>query len=117
MHTRIAAVIAQAEINAAAEEAKDAGKPVDETAGEGLVLADAVMLDSVYAAYQLATNEALADFIIIEDLHADLFGIGFAKGDYLLCGAVEEAIYELAQEGTVAEISTKWFGSDVSLIK
>jgi len=78
---------------------------------------DAVMLDSVYAAYQIANTEALADYILIEDLYADLFGIGFAKGDYLLCGAVEEALYELASEGTVAEISTKWFGEDVSLIK
>ncbi len=106
----IAAVIAQAEINAAAEAAKDAGKPVDETAGEGLVLADAVMLDSTYAEYAIATNEALADFITIEELYADLFGIGFAKGDYLLCGAVEEALFELTADGTVAGISETWFG-------
>jgi len=77
---------------------------------------DAVMLDSVYAAYQIASNEALADYILIEDLYADLFGIGFAKGDYLLCGAVEEALYELAEEGAVAEIDAKWFAADVCLI-
>ncbi len=113
----IAAMLKQAEIDAAAKAAKDEGKKVEENAEEGLVLADAVILDSIYAAYQIASNEALADFIMIEDLYADLFGIGFAKGDYLLCGAVEEALYELAAEGTVAEISTKWFGEDVSLIK
>ena len=112
----IAAVIAQAEIDAAVEAAKDEGKPVDEAADENLVLAQAVILDSTYADYQIATNEALADFITIEELYADLFGIGFAKGDYLLCGAVEEALYELAQDGTLAEITIKWFGEDVSLI-
>ena len=78
---------------------------------------DAVMLDSVYAAYQIANTEALADYILIEDLYADLFGIGFAKGDYLLCGAVEEALYELAQDGTIAAIDADWFGADVCLIK
>ena len=77
---------------------------------------DAVMLDSVYAAYQIANTEALADYILIEDLYADLFGIGFAKGDYLLCGAVEEALYEMAQDGSLAEITIKWFGENVSLI-
>ncbi len=112
----IVAVIAQAEIDAAVEAAKDEGKPVDEAADENLVLAQAVILDSTYADYQIATNEALADFITIEELYADLFGIGFAKGDYLLCGAVEEALYELAQDGTLAEITIKWFGEDVSLI-
>lgn len=112
----IAAVIAQAEIDAAIEAARDEGKPVDETADDNLVLAQAVILDSTYADYQIATNEALADFITIEALYADMFGIGFAKGDYLLCGAVEEALYELAQDGSLAEITIKWFGEDVSLI-
>ncbi|MBQ2956014.1 MAG: transporter substrate-binding domain-containing protein [Clostridia bacterium] len=111
----IAAVIAQAEIDAAAAAAKDEGKPVEENTAD-VMLAQAVMLDSTYADYQIATNEALADFITIEELYADLFGIGFAKGDYLLCGAVEEALYEMAQDGSLAEITIKWFGENVSLI-
>ena len=78
---------------------------------------DAVMADSVYAAYQIATNEALADYILIEDLYADLYGIAAAKGNYMLIGAIEEAISELAAEGTVAAIDAEWFGSDVCLIK
>lgn len=78
--------------------------------------ADAVMIDSVYANYQIANNEALADYITIENLLSDSYGIGFAKGDYLLCGAVEEALYEMAQDGSLAEITVKWFGEDVALI-
>lgn len=114
----IAAAIKLAEINAAEKDAKDKGIDYDKTAAtEGLVLADAVILDSTYANYQLATNEALTGFATIENLYADAFGIGFAKGDYLLCGAVEEALYELANEGVIADISEKWFGSDVNLIK
>ena len=78
---------------------------------------DAVMLDSVYAAYQIAANEALADYILIEDLYADLFGIAAAKGNYMLIGAIEEAISDLAAEGTIAAIDAEWFGADVCLIK
>ena len=113
----IAAVIAQAEFDAAVAAAKDAGKPTDDITAGDAVLAQAVILDSTYADYQIASNEALADFITIEELYADLFGIGFAKGDYLLCGAIEEALYELAQDGTIAALDAEWFGSDVSLIK
>ncbi len=78
---------------------------------------DAVMVDSVYAAYQIASNEALADYILIEDLYADLYGIAAAKGDYMLIGAIEEAISDLAAEGTIAAIDAEWFGADVCLIK
>ena len=78
---------------------------------------DAVMLDSVYAAYQVAANEALADYILIEDLYADLFGIAAAKGDYMLIGAIEEAISDLVADGTVAAIDAEWFGTDACLIK
>ena len=112
----IAAVIAQAEFDAAIEAAKDEGKPTDDITAGDAVLAQAVILDSTYADYQIATNEALADFITIEELYADLFGIGFAKGDYLLCGAVEEALYELALDGTIAAIDAEWFGADACLI-
>ncbi len=113
----IAAMLKKAAIDASEKAAKYEGQAFDRAAAtEGLVLADAVMLDSTYAAYQIASNDALADFIMIEELYADLFGIGFAKGDCLLCGAVEEALYELAEEGTVASITATWFGEDVSLI-
>ena len=78
---------------------------------------DAVMVDSIYAYYQIATNEALADYILIEDLYADLYGIAAAKGNYMLIGAIEEAISDLAAEGTIAAIDAEWFGADVCLIK
>ena len=113
----IAAMLKKAEIDAAEKAAKDAGTNYDrEAAAKDLVLADAAILDSVYANYQKSINEALAGFTTIEDLYADAYGIGFAKGDYLLCGAVEEAIFELADEGVVAEIAEKWFGTDITLI-
>jgi polar amino acid transport system substrate-binding protein len=76
---------------------------------------DAVIIDEVVANYQIQVM-GLEDYITIESLSEDLYGIGFRKGDYLLCGAVEETLAEMAKDGTLADISTKWFGADVALI-
>lgn len=76
---------------------------------------DAVIIDEVVANYQIQVM-GLEGYTTIEALSEDLYGIGFRKGDYMLCGAVEEALLDMAQDGTLAEISTKWFGSDVALI-
>ncbi len=77
---------------------------------------DAVLMDSVAANYMI--QEAKKDFIILdESLIAEEYAIGFRKGEYELCKAVEEALSELKEEGIVGEISTKWFGSDVTLIQ
>ena len=43
--------------------------------------------------------------------------LGFRKGEFELCKAVEDALSELKKEGVIEEISTKWFGSDVTLIE
>ena len=62
-------------------------------------------------------NEAKKDFIILdESLVAEEYAIGFRKGDLELCKAVEDALSELKEEGVIEDISTKWFGSDVTLI-
>lgn len=77
---------------------------------------DAVLMDSVVAQYMINTNNK--DFKILdESIMADEYGIGFRKGDEKLCEAVAKALKELKADGKVAEISTKWFGSDITLIK
>ena len=76
---------------------------------------DAVIIDEVVANYQIQVM-GLEGYTTIETLSEDLYGIGFRKGDYMLCGAVQEALLDMAQDGTLAAISTKWFGSDVALI-
>jgi ABC-type amino acid transport substrate-binding protein len=76
---------------------------------------DAVIIDEVVANYQIQVM-GLTDYITIECLAEDVYGVGFRKGDYMLCGAVEEALLDMANDGTLAAISTKWFGEDVALI-
>jgi len=77
---------------------------------------DAVLMDSVVATYMI--NEAGKDFVVLGDnLIAEEYAIGFRKGETNLCAAVEKALKDLKADGTIEEISTKWFGSDVTTIK
>lgn len=39
-------------------------------------------------------------------------GIGFKKNDKELKDAIQKAIDELKQEGTLSKLSIKWFGFD-----
>ena len=50
--------------------------------------------------------------ILDESLAPEEYGIAFRSGDTDLCYAVEAALNELKKDGTVAEISEKWFGED-----
>jgi polar amino acid transport system substrate-binding protein len=77
---------------------------------------DAVLMDSVVANYMI--TEAGKDFVVLDDsLVSEEYAVGFRKGDEALCTAVVGALKELKADGTVAEISTKWFGSDITTIK
>ena len=86
------------------------------SANDALPAIDAIMISGLVANYNITNNEALAGYTVIENLSEDPICVAFAKGNYKLCGAVEEALYTLAQEGTLATITTEWFGSDISLI-
>jgi polar amino acid transport system substrate-binding protein len=77
---------------------------------------DAVLMDSVMANYKI--KEQGMDYKVLGDtLLEDKYAIGFRKGDQALCDAVWNAIKELKEDGTLAEISEKWFGADVTTIK
>ena len=53
--------------------------------------------------------------ILEESLAPEEYGIGFAKDNEALCYAVEAALVELQNNGTYAQISEKWFGTDNSI--
>lgn len=114
----------------AAEEALDDQKEVKDSFGEvngfkDYVTAlmdletgnsDAVLMDSVVAKYMIKENGK--NFKVLDDsLVADEYGIGFRKDENALADAVTNAMSELKKEGKVKEISEKWFGEDITLIK
>jgi polar amino acid transport system substrate-binding protein len=77
---------------------------------------DAVLMDSVVSNYMIV--ELGKDYAVLDEtLLADEYAIGFRKGDEALCDAVEKALKELKADGTVKDIATKWFGSDITTIK
>lgn len=81
-----------------------------------LGLVDAVYLDSVVAEYEIA--EANKNWQIFSDgSESEQYAIGFRKGDQALRDKVQEILSEMKADGTLGEISTKWFGSDITTVK
>lgn len=76
---------------------------------------DAIAMDDTVASYQIEKREA--DFVVLEEaIAAEEYGIGFKKGNEQLRDQVQAALEEMAADGTLAEISTEWFGKDITTI-
>ena len=54
--------------------------------------------------------------IMDEPIQSEQYGIGFKKGNEELRDKVQTTLEEMAADGTMAEISNKWFGRDVTVI-
>jgi polar amino acid transport system substrate-binding protein len=81
-----------------------------------LGFSDAVFLDSVVAYYFIAENNK-DYFVLPGNLEAEEYAIGFRKADQALRDKVQETLSAMKADGKLAEISTKWFGSDVTTVK
>mgnify|MGYP003364200745 FL=1 len=76
---------------------------------------DAVAMDVVVASYQIQQRDA--DFVILDEtLSSEAYAVGFKKGSTELRDAVQGALEEMAADGTMKEISEKWFGEDLTVI-
>ena len=81
-----------------------------------LNMVDAAFLDSVVANYEISTSGK--DYKVLPDgLDPEEYAIGFRLGDQALCDKIEEILHEMKQDGKLAEISTSWFGSDITTIE
>lgn len=77
---------------------------------------DGVVMDSVVGAFSIA--ETGKPFVIVNEVLAnEEYGIGFRKNEPELRDEVWKILKEMKADGTVAAISKKWFGSDISVIK
>ena len=81
-----------------------------------LGFSDAVFLDSVVAYYFIAENNK-DYFVLPGNLESEEYAIGFRKADKALRDKVQETLSAMKADGKLAEISTKWFGSDVTTVK
>ena len=76
---------------------------------------DAIAMDVIVAGYQMQERDG--SFKILEEsLAAEEYAIGFKKGNTELCEKVQKTLEEMAADGTMAEISEKWFGEDITTV-
>lgn len=82
---------------------------------------DAIAIDEVVARYYLTKEPG--SYAILQDadgkdvsLATEDYVIGFRKGDGALKEKVEGALKEMSADGTLAKISEKWFGKDVTTV-
>lgn len=76
---------------------------------------DAVAMDEIVARYQ---NEKRGDIFAVLDevLAPEEYGVGFLLGNNELRDKVQTTLEDMAVDGTMAEISKKWFDEDITII-
>ena len=76
---------------------------------------DAVAMDIVVAKYQIESRSA--EFKILDyEIASEQYGVGFAKGNDAVKDQVQKTLNDIPSDGTLAKISTKWFGEDITTI-
>ena len=76
---------------------------------------DALLVDEIVAGYYIA-REGKAYRILDEALAEEEYGVGFRKADQALRDEVQKQLEAMAQDGTLAKISTDWFSKDITTI-
>ena len=77
---------------------------------------DAVAMDLLVANDNIA-RAGKAYRILEERLAPEEYGVGFRKGDQALRDAVQAQLSAMAHDGSLAEIATRWFGADITIVK
>lgn len=77
---------------------------------------DAIGMDIFVAKFQIEGKEDTYE-ILDEYISSEQYGVGFYKENTALKDEVEGILMEMAEDGTFAEISDKWFGLDVCTLK
>ncbi len=76
---------------------------------------DAVVMDLILANDNIKRS-GKPYVILKETLAPEVFGVGFRRNDAALRDAVQAALEAMARDGTIARLSTKWFGADISVV-
>ncbi len=77
---------------------------------------DAVIMDLLVANDNIARSGKGIFKVLDEGLSNEEYGIGFRKGDIALRDAVQNALNDMAADGTLSEIAIKWFGADITVV-
>lgn len=96
------------------------GKPVTYESNNDVLMdleagrLDAVVADEIIVKYYISKKGAEKYKVLDEDFGEEQYGVGMRKDDTALVEAFNKAYNELKGEGKLAEISTKWFGEDIT---
>lgn len=82
---------------------------------------DAIGIDEVVARYYLTSNPGAYKVMQDKDgkdasLANEDYVVGFRKADSALKAKIDGTLKEMAADGTLAKISTTWFGEDVTTV-
>lgn len=81
-----------------------------------LGIVDAVFLDSVVANYEI-TSTGKNYRVLPDGLEEEEYAIGFRKNDNALRDEVQKILSEMKADGTLGDISTEWFGTDITTVE
>lgn len=96
------------------------GKPVTYESNNDVLMdleagrVDAVVADEVIVRYYISKKGEEKFKVLSEDFGDEEYGVGMRQSDTDLVEAFNKAYADLKEEGKLAEISTKWFGEDIT---
>ena len=96
------------------------GKPVTYESNNDVLMdleagrVDAAVADEIIVRYYISKKGEEKFKILDEDFGDEEYGVGMRKGDTTMVDAFNKAYEEMKADGTLAEISTKWFGEDIT---
>ena len=76
---------------------------------------DAIVMDEIVARYEIQTSGKPFK-VLDEAVASEEYGVGFLLGNDALRDQVQKVLEDMAADGTMAKISEKWFGTDVTII-
>lgn len=76
---------------------------------------DVLLIDEIVANYYIEKQDD-SFRVLDEALAEEDYGIGFRVKDQSLRDEVQKHLEEMAADGTLADISTEWFGKDITTI-
>ena len=76
---------------------------------------DAIVMDEIVARYEIQTSGKPFK-VLDEAVASEEYGVGFLLGNEALRDQVQKTLEDMAADGTMAKISEKWFGTDVTII-
>ena len=81
-------------------------------------VADMCLVDYVLTIGSIGEGTSYEDLVVIDkDFAPEQYGIAFKKGNTQLCDKVNKAIQELADDGTLEKIASKYKLQDLLLVK